>query len=42
MELYAEIKQLEQEKQELIKKHANSDYAINSEQILSEISKLKE
>ena len=41
MDIYAEIKQLENQKQELIKDHAQSNYVNNSEQILNEIDQLK-
>lgn len=42
IEIYAEIKQLENQKQELIKDHAQNNFFNNSEQILNQIEELKE
>lgn len=42
IEIYAEIKQLETQRQELLKDHAQNNFFNNSEQILNQIEELKE
>lgn len=41
IEIYAEIKQLEGQRQELIKEHAQNNFFNNSEQIMKEIEELR-
>jgi len=42
LEVYAEIKQLENQKQDLIKEHAQSNFFNNSDEVIKEISELQE
>lgn len=41
MDIYTEIKQLESQKQDLIKEHAQNNFFNNSEEILNKIEDLK-